>query len=375
MADSSQDKTERATPRRKREARKRGQVPRSRELTTAAVVCAGAVGAMGAGHRIASGGAGLMQELLSFDPASLSQPGMMPVLFGRACMQALMLCLPLLLACFCAALVAPILLGGWNFSVQALRPDFSRLNPANGLGRIFSSQGGMELLKGLVKVGWIGGVGAIYLWGHREVLAGLSREPGAAGIVAGAGLVLGAGVWLSMALAAVAAIDVPYQLWSYGRRMRMTKQEVRDEHKQSEGRPEVKARVRRAQMEMSKRRMMQKVPDADVVVTNPTHYAVALKYSGGSMRAPRVVAKGAGEIAAVIRDLAREHRVPLVSAPPLARALYRGVELDQEIPAALYAAVARVLTYVFQLRAWRGGTPPPAEPVIGDVPGGEPDTE
>lgn len=375
MADSSQDRTERATPRRKREARKRGQVPRSREMTAAAVVCAGAIGAMGASHRIASGGAALMRTLLSFDPASLDQPGMMPVLFGRACLQGLMLCLPLLIACFCAALLAPILLGGWNFSAQALRPDFSRLNPAHGFGRILSSQGGMELLKGLLKVSWIGGVGAIYLWGHRAALAGLSGQPDVEGIVSGAGLVLGAGVWLSMALLAVAAIDVPYQLWNYARKLRMSKQEVRDEHKQNEGRPEVKARVRRTQMEMSKRRMMQKVPSADVVVTNPTHYAVALKYSGAGMRAPRVVAKGAGEIAAVIRDLAREHRVPLVSAPPLARALYRGVELDQEIPAALYAAVARVLTYIYQLRAWRGGTPPPAEPVIGDIPGGEPDRE
>lgn len=375
MADSAQDRTERATPKRKEDARKRGQVPRSRELGAAAVVGAGSIAALGAAHGIAGGAMREMRTLLSFDASVLTHPEVMPALLGRALLQAMMLCLPLFAACFCAALVAPLLLGGWNFSAQALRPDFSRLNPASGLGRMFSGQSGAELLKSVLKVSWIGGVGTIYLWSHRASLAGLSSQPDASGIVAGAALVIGAGVWLAMALVAVAAIDAPYQLWSHAKRLRMSKQEVRDEMKQSEGRPEVKAKVRRTQMEMSRRRMTQKVPGADVVVTNPTHYAVALKYSSGAMRAPRVVAKGAGEIAAVIRELAREHRIPLVAAPPLARALYRSVELEQEIPAELYAAVARVLTYVYQLRAWRGGSQPPSAPVIDEVPGGEPDTE
>jgi flagellar biosynthetic protein FlhB len=375
MAASDQDRTERATPKRKRDARKRGQVPRSRELSAAGEIGAAALAMVASGPHIANGAADLMRQLLSFDATALADPWALPRLFGHACMQGMMLCVPIFGACVVAALVAPALMGGWNFSAQALRFDFSRLNPASGLGRMFSSQGAVELLKGLAKLAWIGGIGGLYLWKHHAALVGLSAEPSAAGITDGAALVFGAGTWLALAMIAVAGIDVPYQLWSYAKNLRMSRQEIRDEMKQSEGRPEVKAKVRRLQYEISKRRMMQKIPAADVVVTNPTHYAVALKYSSEDMRAPRVVAKGSGEIAAVIRELAREHRVPLVSAPPLARALYRGVNLDQEIPAGLYAAVARVLTYVYQLRAWRGGTPPPMLPQIGDVPGGEADPE
>jgi len=339
------------------------------------VVGAAAVAVVAAGPRIAAGAMREMRGLLQFDAVSLAQPQSMPAALGRAWLQAMTLCTPLLAACAAAALLAPILLGGWNFSVKALQPDFGRLNPTSGLGRIFSSHGAVELLKGLAKVSWIGGVGALYLSRHRGALAGLSAESADSGIADGVALVVGAGAWMAGALLAVAAFDVPYQLWSYAKRLRMSKQEVRDEFKQSEGRPEVKGRLRRLQMEMSKRRMMEKVPTADVVITNPTHYAVALKYSSGEMRAPRVVAKGAGEIATIIRDLARQHGIPLVAAPPLARALYRGVEVEREIPAALYSAVARVLTYVYQLRAWRGGSRPPREPEVEPVPGGEPDAD
>ncbi|MDR3417532.1 MAG: flagellar biosynthesis protein FlhB [Nevskia sp.] len=375
MAASSQDRTERATPKRLRDARKRGEVPRSRELGAAAVVGAASLAMVSAGARVGAGAAAQMRELLSFDASALADPQSLPVRLGRAFMAAMSLCAPVFGACVLAALAAPALLGGFNFSAQALRLDFSRLNPVSGLGRMFSSHGLMELLKGLIKLAWIGGVGSLYLWQHRAALVALSAEPADSGIADGTALVFGAGAWLALSLAAVAAIDAPYQLWSYAKRLRMSRQEVRDEMKQSEGRPEVKAKVRRLQFEMTKRRMMEKIPTADVVVTNPTHYAVALKYSSEEMRAPRVVAKGAGEIAAVIRELAREHRIPLISAPPLARALYREVNLEQEIPAGLYAAVARVLTYVYQLRGWRGGTPPPVLAPIGEVPGGEPDPE
>ncbi|HZR35224.1 MAG TPA: flagellar biosynthesis protein FlhB [Nevskia sp.] len=375
MSASAQERTEQATPKRKRDARKRGQVPRSRELGAAAVVGAGVLAAIGGGSRLAAGAMAEFRRLLSFDAAVLEQPGLMGARLGQALMQALLLCAPVLLACVCAALLAPILLGGWNFSAQALKPDFSRINPLAGLGRMFSGQGAVELLKGLIKISWIGGVAALYLWNKRSALAALAAEPVQRGAADAAGLMLGAMAWLAAALLAVALLDAPYQLWGYAKRLRMSRQEIRDEMKQSDGRPEVKARIRRLQAEMSRRRMMEALPGADVVVTNPTHYAVALKYDSNGMRAPRVVAKGAGEIAAAIRELARQHRIPLVSAPPLARALYRSVELEQEIPAALYAAVARVLTYVYQLRAWRGGSAAPAEPVIDGVPGGEPDPD
>jgi flagellar biosynthetic protein FlhB len=375
MSDSSQDRTEQATPKRKRESRKRGEVPRSRELGAAAVVGAGAITALSAGPAIGAGAVQLMHDLLQFDAAALADPQRLPAVLGRAWLQGMLLCAPLLAACAAAALLAPILLGGWNFSPQALRPDFSRLNPLSGLGRILSSHGLVELLKSLVKVCWIGGVGALYLWHERNLLAGLSAQDPRRAIADGTAAVLGSDGWMALALLTVAGFDVPFQLWSHAKRLRMSKQEVRDEYKQSEGRPEVKGKLRRLQMEMAKRRMMEKVPTADVVVTNPSHYAVALQYSSGEMRAPRVVAKGSDELAAVIRELAREHRIPVVAAPPLARALYRSVELEQEIPANLYAAVARVLSYVYQLRAWRGGTRPPQEPVIEAVPGGEPDPQ
>jgi len=374
MAAGAQERTEKATPKRRREARQRGQVPRSREFGAAAVVGSAVLAAVGSGAHLAAGAAAEFSRLLSFDADALRQPEAMPARLGEAVMQALLLCTPLFGACVCAALLAPLLLGGWNFSAQALKPDFSRINPAAGLGRMFSSHGAMELLKGLIKVFWIGGVGALYLWQKRNALTLLAAEPVQRGIADGAGIMLGAMGWLAAALLLVAALDAPYQLWSYASRLRMSRQEIRDEMKQSEGRPEVKAKLRRMQMELSKRRMMEKLPGADVVITNPTHYAVALKYDSKGMRAPRVIAKGAGEIAAVIRELARQHRIPLVTAPPLARALYRGVDLEQEIPANLYAAVARVLTYVYQLRAWRGGSSP-AEPVIDTVPGGEPDPD
>jgi flagellar biosynthetic protein FlhB len=372
MADSAQDKTERATPKRKKDARKQGQLPRSRELSAAAVTGAGALAVVAGAHGLAEHAAAMMRDSLTVDPELLVQTGQLPVQLMHTLLQGLMLVVPVLAATACTALIAPLLLGGWNFSFEALIPKFSRLNPLTGVGRIFSSHGAAELGKGIAKVLCIGAVATIYLWNRRSALIALSAESPAHGIADGAAIVLGAGSWLVGALLIIAAIDAPYQIWSFAKQMRMSKQEVRDEMKHTEGRPEVKGRIRKLQYEMSKRRMMQSVPTADVVITNPTHYAVAIQYSSKDMRAPRVVAKGAGEVAAAIRDLARDHRVPLVSAPPLARALYRGVELDREIPASLYAAVARVLTYVYQLRSWRGGARP-SMPAIDAVPGGEPD--
>ncbi len=372
MSSGGQEKTESATPKRKREARKRGQIPRSRELGAAAVVGSMAVAAQAFGGKLAAAASQQMQQLLSLTPAMLVDAHAMPAYFGQALMHALLLCVPLFAAAVVAAIAAPLLLGGWNFSIGALKPDFNKLNPIPGIGRMFSGQAAMELFKGLLKLAWIGGVGAQYLWLHRDALIGLSGEPTARAIGDGGAILGGALVWLSMALVAVAAVDAPYQLLSYAKKMKMSRQEVRDEHKQSEGRPEVKGRIRRMQMELSRRRMAQQIPNADVIITNPTHYAVALKYDSTAMRAPRVIAKGADELAAMMRELARAHRIPIVAAPPLARALYRSVKLDQEIPAALYAAVARVLTYVYQLRNW-SGTGEPTKPEIETVPGGEPD--
>lgn len=369
----AQEKTEEATPKRKREAREQGQVPRSRELSTAVVVVAGTATIVASGRRIGGGAVDLMRSALTFSHEDVAEPDRLPAHLVATLLHGLVLVLPVLAVTFFAAIVAPMLIGGWNFSIKAIQPDLNRINPLSGLGRMFSSNSLVELLKSIAKFLLVGTVGAVSLWGARNRITGLADEAIQTGIGDGVSIIANSMVWMAAALAAIAAVDTPYQLWSYNRRLRMSRQEIREELKQAEGRPEIKGRIRRVQQEVAQRRMMEKLPNADVIVTNPTHYAVALQYTSSQMRAPRVIAKGVDLIAGTIRDAAREHRIPIVEAPPLARALYRGCELDQEIPAALYAAVAQVLTYVYQLKAWRGGRPPPTPPKIGDVPGGEAD--
>jgi len=369
---SSQDKTEKATPKRQRQARERGEVPRSRELLTATIVAAGVLCLMAFGGHMANQAAAMLRGGLSFDPEMLNDPGQLPTAFGRMLVQALWMILPLLIAAMVATLAAPILLGGWNISVQALKPDFGRVNPVKGLGRLLSANALVELGKALLKFGLLGGIAAMFIYGSFTEFLQLSMEDPASGMAHGVDLVLRCFGWLFGGLLVIAFVDAPYQWLAHQKKMRMTRQEVREEMKESEGRPEVKSKIRQLQMQMSQRRMMEKVPTADVIVVNPTHYAVALQYSAGKMRAPKVVAKGADHMAFVIRELGKKHRIPVLSAPPLARALYRGTELDQEIPAGLYETVAQVLSYVYRLRQWRGG-PAPQMPEIGDVPGGEPD--
>ena len=366
------EKTEQATPKRRREARRQGQVPRSRELSTAVVVGAGAMLLSTSGAHIAGEALAFMRDMLTIDPAVLTEPARMPGLLGTAFMRLALLLLPVFAATLFAALVAPMLIGGWNFSPQAIQPDLGRMNPIKGLGRMLSGNSLIELAKSIAKFLLVGLVAGLSWWGGREELLGLGAEPTAHGIGHGLAMIIHAFVWMAGALALIAAIDVPWQLWSYAKMLRMSRQEIREEYKQSEGRPEVKGRIRRMQQQLSQRRMMEKLPGADVIVTNPTHYAVALQYSAGKMRAPTVIAKGVDQIAFAIRDAGRQHRIPVIEAPPLARALYRGCELEQEIPAPLYAAVARVLTYVYQLKAYTGG-PPPVLAEVGDVPGGEVD--
>lgn len=367
---SSQDKTERATPKRLKDAREKGQVARSRELTTAVLIAGGAAVMIGQGADMVRDAATLLHEALSIEPGELVTADL-PGRFGRLIYAGLMVVMPILALGFVGALVGPLLLGGWNFSSQSLMPQFSRVNPVTGLGRLFSSRALVDLGLGIAKVMVLGGIGAAVIWNQRAQLPLLSRMDTITAMSEAGAMVMHLFGWLALGLAVIAALDAPWQLFRHSRDLRMTKQEVKEEYKQSEGKPEVKGKIRQMQQAISQRRMMAAVPTADVIVTNPTHYAVALKYAGGSMRAPKVVAKGADVIAANIRELAREHRIPIVSAPPLARALYRSVQLDQEIPAQLFQAVAQVLSYVYQLRNWRGGTPPPKTPDVGDVPGGE----
>jgi flagellar biosynthetic protein FlhB len=264
-----------------------------------------------------------------------------------------------------AALLAPIAIGGWNLSFDALIPKFEKLDPAAGLARIFSPRSLVELAKAFAKFLFIAPVAAWLLWSHTGELMGLGAEPVERALTHAATLAGHAFLVLAGTLGLIAAIDVPIQLWQHNQKLKMSRQELKEEAKESDGSPEMKGRIRRAQQELARRRMMQEVPKANVIVTNPTHFAVALQYDEKRMRAPIVVAKGADLIAARIREVATEHNVPIFEAPPLARALHRHVDLGGEIPSNLYVAVAQVLTYIYQMKAARNyGAVMPQPPTI-----------
>lgn len=348
---NAQERTERATPKRLDDARKKGQVPRSRELSTCVVLLAACAGLLLLGDTVGQALTAALRHGLDLSRAEAFDESALVSSLQAMLFEVGMTCLPVFAIVAVAALAAPMAIGGWNFSGQALAPDFKRLDPISGMGRIFSMRGVVELCKAFGKFALVAVVAAWLLWRSADELAALGSEPIEAAIGHAAQLVGVTVLALAGALLLIAAIDVPYQLWRHAQDMKMSREEVRQETKESDGSPEVKGRIRQVQQALASGRMMQDVPTADVVVVNPTHYAVALRYDDERSRAPIVVAKGTDLIAARIRELAGEHGVPIVESPPLARALHRSVEIGSEIPAALYAAVAQVLTYVYQLRA------------------------
>ena len=363
--DSGQERTERPTTRRLEKAREEGQVPRSPELSAAAVLLISAASLRLLGGSIGSRLLELMRSGLSVSPAEAMDPGLALPALSAELLRALVVCAPVLGLTMIAALVAPLALGGWNLSFGALAPDFSRLDPIAGFGRFFSVRGAVELAKALAKFVVVAVIAVAVLHKQTPQLLSLGAAPLAVGIAQAASLASDALLAVSGGLALIAAIDVPYQLWQHSKKLSMTREEIREEMKESEGTPEVKGRIRRMQREIARRRMMHEVPKADVVVVNPTHFAVALRYDESRMRAPLVVAKGTDLVAARIREIATEHSVPVFEAPPLARALYHSVEIGNEIPTTLYVAVAQVLTYIYQLKAARtSGARPPEPPAI-----------
>jgi flagellar biosynthetic protein FlhB len=365
MADvEQQERTEQPTQKRLEEARRHGQLPRSPELTAAAVVLIAGMALKFLGGGIAARMYGLMHSGLALSRERVLDESMLVASLATRAAEALLACAPVLGLTLGAALLAPLALGGWNLSFEALAPDFSRLSPLAGFQRMFSLRGAVELAKAFAKFLVVAGVAVAFLWQKSAELLLLGSEPQRSAITHATTLAGQALLMLAGSLALIAAVDVPWQLWQYSQRLRMTRQEVREELKESEGAPEVKGRIRRAQQEVARRRMMQEVPKAAVVVVNPTHYSVALRYDEQRMRAPIVVAKGVDEVAARIREVASEHQVPIFEAPPLARALFRGVALGEEIPASLYVAVAQVLTYVYQLKSLRPGAAAPQLPAI-----------
>jgi len=349
-AETGGERTEEPSQKRLQDARERGQVPRSRELTNFATMIGGSAALMAIGGSLATRMSRMMRHALSIDPNALRDPSSMLTSLGEACISALTGVLPVFCTLIGLALLASVILGGWNFSPQAMAPDFSRLSPLAGLKRVFGLHGASELGKALLKCLVVGGVSAaIVSWIFGDILALGHMAPRAA-IAHGAGLLSWAFVWLCASLALVAIVDVPLQLIQFKRALRMTRQELRDEAKETDGRPETKQRIRQVQQTLARRRMMHKVPTADVVIVNPTHFAVALKYDPKKMRAPRVLAKGVDLVALKIRELAEQHRVPVFESPKLARALYRSTDLNHDIPAGLYVAVAQVLSYIFRVR-------------------------
>lgn len=366
-----QEKTEPATPRRLEKAREEGQVARSRELVTFLMLGGGLLGLWILGGHMSRRFGMVMEQALLFDRRqAFDTHAMLGRVFNLGS-SAIMTLAPLLLALTVIALVAPLMLGGWSMSAKSLAPRFSKLNPAKGLKRMLSGQMFAELGKAIAKSLLVGGIGVWFLSRQRGALVALMGESVNEGLQHAMKLAAGAAGLMVLALVAVVLIDVPYQLWSHGKKLRMTREEVRRENKESEGDPQIRGRIRQRQQAMARGRMMSRVPEADVIVTNPTHYAVALRYAESRMSAPRVVAKGAGPIALRIREIGEEHRVPMLEAPPLARALYRHVDLDREVPGVLYNAVAEVLVWAMRLKRARAeGAAPPPRPADLDVPVG-----
>ena len=359
--EDGQERTEQPTERRLQRAREQGQVARSRELANLGLLLTAAAGLMVLGPATLSGLVEIVRRGLTPTREALAGGGsdLLSTLAATAA-DALFLLLPLLAALLVVAVLAPLALGGWTFSTEALALKPERLNPAKGLARVFSLNGLAELAKALAKFTVLALTAGLLLWRDMGSILSLGGQGLAPALSGAASLLLNSFLVLCGALVSIAALDVPYQYWRHHQQLRMNRQDLREEAKETEGKPEVKSRQRMLQREVARRRMMQEVPRADVVVTNPTHFAVALRYRPETMAAPRVVAKGADLVAQRIRELAAEHGVPLLSAPPLARALYHGTRLGQEIPAGLYQAVAQVLAYVYALRRQRreGGADP-----------------
>ncbi|MGB5645227.1 MAG: flagellar biosynthesis protein FlhB [Gammaproteobacteria bacterium] len=366
--ETGQERTEQATPKRLREAREKGQVPRSKELNSMALLMAAAGGFLLLGESILAGMQDIMRAGLAIEHARDLDNNSVVAVLGNMLIQSLRVVAPMFVLLTVVVVLTPIGLGGWSFSTKAISFKWEKLDPVKGLGRVFAWRGLMELLKVLAKFALVAAISVVILWSLVDQILALGAESLKVALAHVANLCGWSFLACSSVLIIIAAIDVPFQLWQHNKQLMMTKQEVKDEVKETDGRPEVKGRIRALQQELSQRRMMEAVPLADVVITNPTHYAVALRYDQSSMQAPTLVAKGADLVAARIRLVADTHDVAIVSSPPLARALYASTELNQEIPAGLYVAVANILSYVYQLNAMGVGDAIPAEPTDLPIP-------
>lgn len=367
--DSDLEKTELPTPRRLEKAREEGQVANSRELSTFIVLLAGGAGLWLMGSMLSGQMIQMVRSSFQLEPGFIGHPEwMVENLYDKAT-HILLVFLPFLGVMMLAAAASSLIMHGWMITTKPLQPNLGKLNPINGMKRMFSANSLIELSKAIAKSLIVGGVGVLVIWFNRDTVMSLVTEPVNVSIPHLGWLLWICFIVIMLGLLLLVAIDIPWQLWHHKKQLRMTKEEVRQEAKETEGDPKIKGRIRVMQREMARRRMMAEIPTADVVVTNPTHYSVALRYEEGRMRAPVVVAKGSHFLAARIKEIAQENNVPILEAPPLARALHEHAELGQTIPEALYMAVAEVLSYIYQLRRYsREGGHRPDEPVDLQVP-------
>jgi flagellar biosynthetic protein FlhB len=367
-SESGQDKTEDPTEKRKKDSREKGEIARSKELNTLAVMLAGAGGLLIFGGALAQDMMELMRMNFSLSREVILDQRSMGTYLLHSGHIALLAIQPVMITLLLAALIGPISLGGWLFAAGSMAPKFSRMNPGAGLKRMFSPNALVELLKALAKFFIVLFVALTVLSSDIDDLLRIAHEPLDMAIIHSLQVVGWSTLWMACGLIIIAAVDVPVQLWQSHKKLLMTKQEIRDEHKDQEGKPEVKQRIRQLQREMSQRRMMAAIPEADVVITNPTHYAVALKYDPDKGGAPMLIAKGSDFLALKIREIAAANNVLLLESPALARSIYYSTELEQEIPGGLYLAVAQVLAYVYQIRQYRAGKGKRPDPLQDDLP-------
>ncbi|QOL27102.1 flagellar biosynthesis protein FlhB [Thalassotalea sp. LPB0316] len=369
MAESdSGERTEEPTPKKLADARKKGQIARSKDLGTMFVLLGSASAMLLVGEQLTRALKSIMTRLFSLTREEALDVSALFDLISDAVFTIMTPMLWMFFIIVLAAFIGNTLLGGMSFSWEAAAPKLNKMSPIAGFKRMFGLQALVEFIKSLLKFLVVVTVAYFLLYGLFEEILHLSLEISPGNFGHAVNMLLWMFIALSMSLIIIAAIDAPYQKWNHTRQLKMTKQEVKDEMKNADGNPEIKGRIRRLQYEMSQRRMMQEVPNADVVITNPTHYSVAIKYDPNGSGAPTVIAKGIDEMAMHIRTIAKEHGVEILASPALARSLYYTTEVDDEIPEQLFAAVAQVLAFVFQLNLYKEGKGKRPVPVDKNLP-------
>jgi flagellar biosynthetic protein FlhB len=353
--DSSQEKSEQPTPKRLDKAREEGQTPRSRELTTTALLLGGTIALWIFGTMMIGVMVDIMTASFTLEREAIFDVTRLSIFLTDGMAKGVLSLLPLFGVLVAASIAGPIALGGWLLSAKAMQPKFSRMNPLEGLKRMFSLKSLMELAKALAKVLVILSVAIVLLLSFQDDLLALGNQSLRPALARSLQLSMYAAIILAAATVLIAMVDIPFQMWDHSKKLKMSRQDIKDEMKDSEGKPEVKSRIRQLQREMAQRRMMSSVPEADVVITNPTHFSVALKYDPDTMDTPVLLAKGVDLVAFKIREIAAAHNIEIMESPQLARSIYYTTEIEQEIPGGLYLAVAQVLAYVFQLRNYRQG--------------------